>query len=180
MDATHAAGAVELASTLVMDIPVAAQPHLHPLTSTGSMEVRPVRPGDARTLAVLFAATDTSYFHPHDMTATGAMQIARLRGLDLYLIGWLGSVPVAYGMLRGWDEGYDVPSLGISVRDGYRRRGLGRAMMLTLHGQARARGATQIRLRVAPENLVARQLYDSLGYRVVGMERGEMLMLLDI
>jgi hypothetical protein len=53
-------------------------------------------------------------------------------------------------------------------------------MMLVLHAVARQRGATEIRLRVAPQNRPARALYDSCGYRPVGMERDEVLMMLDL
>ncbi len=144
------------------------------------MEVRPVVPEDALALGVLFAAIDTTHFHPHDMTQEGARTVAEYHGSDVYLIGWRGKVPVAYGMLRGWDEGYTVPSLGVAVRTGYRDRGYGRAVMEALHRIARAREAPAVRLRVAPHNHVAKHLYDSLGYRTVGIERGEAVMVLDL
>ena len=83
-------------------------------------------------------------------------------------------------MLRGWDEGYDVPSLGIAVRVDHYRHGHGRVMMTALHATAWSRGAGAVRLRVAPANQNARRLYDSLGYQDVGQERGERLMLLDL
>jgi ribosomal protein S18 acetylase RimI-like enzyme len=100
--------------------------------------------------------------------------------MDVYLIGFLGSVPVAYGMLRGWDEGFRIPSLGIGIRDGYRDQGLGRQMMQALHDIVRERGGRRVRLRVAPGNTRARHLYDSMGYRQVGVERGELVLLLDL
>ena len=59
---------------------------------------------------------------------------------------------VAYGMLRGFDEGYDVPSLGIAVRTGLQAPGSRAAMMAHLHAEARRRGATVVRLRVHPDN----------------------------
>lgn len=114
------------------------------------------------------------------MTAEEAARIAELNGRDLYLLGFVAGEAVAYGMLRGWDEGYTVPSLGIGVRRDQIRRGYGWAMMLALHDAARERGAKSVRLRVDPDNLAAASLYRSLGYREVGMERGEVLMLLDL
>ena len=114
------------------------------------------------------------------MTAEGAARIVGLRGRDLYLLGIVQGEAIAYGMLRGWDEGYPIPSLGIGVRKDALRMGYGRAMMLALHEAARASGASTVRLRVNPENVAALSLYRSLGYRPAGIERGEELMLLDL
>jgi len=83
-------------------------------------------------------------------------------------------------MLRGWDEGYSTPSVGIAVRNGARRKGYGRLMMAHLHGAARARGAIQLRLRVHPNNGAARRLYESIGYVYRGEDRGELVMVIDV
>jgi ribosomal-protein-alanine N-acetyltransferase len=142
--------------------------------------VRPVRAGDERMLQVLFAGLDTTWFRPHDLGLEGARAITAHDGKDVYLVGFLGSAPVAYGMLRGWDEGYRIPALGIAVRDGYRDRGIGRRMMRELHRVVRQRGGDRVRLRVAEGNARARHLYRSMGYRRVGVERGELVMLIDL
>ena len=145
-----------------------------------SLDVRAVRPTDTRDLEVLFAGLDTTWFRPHDLGPAGARAVAGYVGRDVYLIGWLGRVPVVYGILRGWDEGYAVPSLGVAVRDGYRDHGLGRQMMHALHRVVRERQGDRVRLRVAPGNARARHLYDSLGYRQVGIERGELVLVLEL
>jgi ribosomal protein S18 acetylase RimI-like enzyme len=44
-----------------------------------------------------------------------------------------GSRIVGYGMLRGWDEGYSVPSLGILVRAEACGQGIGKLLMEHLH-----------------------------------------------
>jgi ribosomal protein S18 acetylase RimI-like enzyme len=148
--------------------------------SAGELRIRPVGAQDERALRALFAGLDSTWFRPHDLGAAGARQIARHVGKDVYLIGFLGTVPVAYGMLRGWDEGYRIPALGIGIRDGYRDQGLGRQMMQALHDIVRERGGHRVRLRVAPGNTRARHLYESMGYRHVGVERGELVLLLDL
>jgi ribosomal-protein-alanine N-acetyltransferase len=145
-----------------------------------ALYVRAVCPGDGQTLEVLFAGLVSPWFRPHDLCAEGARSLAGHVGQDVYPIGFLGAVPVAYGMLRGWDEGYAVPSLGVAVRDGYRDRGFGRQMMVALHRAVLDRGCDRVRLRVAPGNARARHLYASLGYCQVGIERGELLLMLDL
>jgi len=137
-------------------------------------------PLDEEQLAELFAHLDQTFFRPHPMTADEARRIAHYPGRDLYLVHEIDGQAVAYGFLRGWDEGYNVPSLGVAVRDGRQGQGFGRSMMLALHSRAKAHGASRIRLRVHPNNSRARSLYQSLGYREAGMERGEILMFLEL
>jgi GNAT superfamily N-acetyltransferase len=144
------------------------------------IQISRVTPADAAVLADLLMNIDGTYFQPHPMTAAEADRISRLRGKDIYLIGKVGSVGVAYGMLRGLDEGFAVPSLGIGIRHDSEHQGYGRAMMTALQDAARSIGARRVRLRVHPENARAATLYRSVGYRETGMDRNEILMILDL
>ncbi len=85
-----------------------------------------------------------------------------------------------YGMLRGWDEGYEIPSLGIAILPGYQRKGLGRLLMTHLHEVARQRGAKRIRLKVYARNAAAVSLYSSLGYKLEPIDGGQYLGVLDV
>jgi ribosomal-protein-alanine N-acetyltransferase len=103
-------------------------------------------------------------FHPHPFTAKEAQRIALYQGSDIYLVLLEGEVVLGYGMLRGWDEGYSVPSLGITIHPKFRGRGLSRVLLQSLHAAARQRGAQRVRLKVYPENKAAVRLYKSFGY----------------
>ena len=94
----------------------------------------------------------------------------------MYAILIDGSRAVAYGLLRGWDDGYTTPMLGVAVRSHSRGRGFGRLMMEALHAEARRRGAELVKLRVDRGNMVARRLYEAMAYTYQGEERGELLM----
>jgi ribosomal protein S18 acetylase RimI-like enzyme len=131
-------------------------------------------------LAEIFSEIDDSFFRPHPFTREEARRIAGQAGRDVYALLMDGTEPIAYGMLRGWDEGYTTPSLGIAVRSRWRRRGYGRQMMEHLHSEARRRGAQHVRLRVHPQNVAARSLYESLGYVPIGEDRGELVMMVDL
>ena len=72
---------------------------------------------------------------------------------------------IAYGMLRGWAEGYAVPSLGIAVDQRYRGRGFAAELMRHLHSRVRERGAHQVRLKVDRGNRIALHPYQKLCYR---------------
>jgi ribosomal protein S18 acetylase RimI-like enzyme len=122
----------------------------------------------APALTEFFAAfasgPEAAFFHPHPLTADDANRICGAQGLDLYYAAMVGRTVVAYGLLRGWDQGYDVPSLGIAIHPASRGRGLARPFMAFLHAAAKHRGARQIRLTVYNENQRAVELYRRLGY----------------
>jgi len=102
-------------------------------------------------------------FRPFDFTPEG-IRMAVKEGDEHWVVTTQRSCVVAYGMLRGWADGYLVPSLGVAVDDQYRRGGLATAMMLFLHYRARERGCTRVMLHVDEENTGAQALYRSMGY----------------
>ncbi|TCC26091.1 GNAT family N-acetyltransferase [Kribbella sindirgiensis] len=62
----------------------------------------------------------------------------------------------------------DVPELTLGVAAGFRRRGVARGVLTELIAQARAASYGQLSLSVDPDN-PARNLYESLGFRKVGV-----------
>ena len=141
------------------------------------MEAVRLGPGEREALAALFAqiAADpaSEWFHPHPFTAEEAARVCAYAGRDVYLALRDGGALVAYGMLRGWDAGYEIPSLGIYVAERARGTGAARRMMEALHAAARERGAPAIRLKVYGHNARARGLYESMGYAFAGEEAGQ-------
>lgn len=147
---------------------------------THEVKFRLVGPGDEAILADVFHDIDEAFFRPHPLTPEEATRIVGRAGRDTYAILVEDGRAVAYGLLRGLEEGYPVPSLGIAVRSTEQGRGLGRLMMSHLHDEARDRGASVVRLRVHADNARARKLYESMGYEYAGEERGELVMLIDL
>lgn len=155
------------------------------------MRFRPATPEDATALADFFAALATAgnerVFHPHPLTHEAARAICHHRALaqgsvcDEYHIaietsGTSGSGPVVgYGILRGWAEGFSVPSLGIAVHPDHRGRGIARRLMAHLHAVAARRGAERVRLKVYRHNTQALGLYESLGYEFEPHSETELL-----
>lgn len=106
----------------------------------------------------------SSHFHPHPFTVLEAKRICNYVGNDKYVGLQCDGDFFGYGMLRGWDEGFLVPSLGIYISPEFHGTGAARLLMQHLHLIARLSGATQVRLKVYRENGSAYRLYESLGY----------------
>ena len=81
----------------------------------------------------------------------------------VFLIGRLGGVPVACGALRPMEHGA-VEVKRMFVRDNYRGRGLGRAMLAALEEIAAQRGYAMVRLETGGKQPEAIALYESAGY----------------
>jgi RimJ/RimL family protein N-acetyltransferase len=106
-------------------------------------------------------------FHPHGFSAADAARTAAYTGRDVYA-GYFAENGelVAYGMLRGIDEGYQIPSLGIYVAPAARGKGVSSRVMNGLHELARRDlGASKIMLKVYSDNLPALNLYKRIGYK---------------
>src|SRR5512138_3967572 len=83
------------------------------------LELRRPTPAIVRPLADFFArlvaSGDALRFHPHPFTEAAAVERCQYVGDDAYCVAIANGAVLAYGMLRGWEEGYAVPSLGIAV-----------------------------------------------------------------
>jgi ribosomal protein S18 acetylase RimI-like enzyme len=128
----------------------------------------PIGPPHASALVRLFErnndADTTARFDPFPLTAGRARAIAEQPRADLYFAAEIDGELVGMTMLRGWDEGYDVPSFGILVDRAHRGGGLGRALTSQTLERARAAGAHRVRLSVYASNTVALRLYEALGF----------------
>ena len=134
----------------------------------------------AEFFRALQKAGDYRHFHPHPLTEEEAKKRVQYKGEDLYYVLVEGHGVLGYGMLRGWDQGYEVPSLGIAMHPAVRGKGLGKLFMRFLHAAARRKGAGRIRLKVYPENTVAVKLYEGLGYDFQAEEAGQLVGFFDL
>jgi ribosomal-protein-alanine N-acetyltransferase len=117
---------------------------------------------------------EDTYFHPHPFDKLKAEELGHYKGNDLYFLQTREGQLLGYGMLRGWDEGFPTPSLGIMIHPDHRGEGLGEQFMDFLHEQAEQKGAKKIRLKVYPENKGAIALYKKKGYVFFDVKDGQL------
>ena len=164
--------------------PTASTPMHGAAVADQNLEFRVLRPELLAGLTELFTAfaegQDHAFFHPHPMTAEVAARICRYDGRDLYYAACAGDKVLAYGILRGWEEGFDIPSLGIAIHPEARGRGLARPFMVFLHAAAKLRGATKVRLTVYNANVRAAELYRRMGYRFEPKNDRELIGILEL
>jgi GNAT superfamily N-acetyltransferase len=154
---------------------------------SGLLETRRLGANDGATLAAFFAELAREpevarFFHPHPFTAAYAHSLcAELPGRrDRYYLTFFSDRPVAYSMLRGWDEGYAVPSFGGGTHPALRGAGLGHHLLAHAVAQAQAAGAARLRLTVYKANVRAVGLYAKFGFFLTDKNEKELIGLLDL
>lgn len=144
------------------------------MKGTSNLAIRELNPEDEPHfllfLQILTLTGAGSNFHPHPFTRQAAEKIcgkSKNKSLDdVYFGMFVGPVVVGYGFLRGFDDGHEIPSLGIAIHPDYQGKGLSKVMMAFLHSSAKLRGCKEIYLKVYKDNSVAVKLYKGLGYEL--------------
>jgi len=138
----------------------------------GAIEVRRLGEGELDRFAELLAGLSEPsrrWFHPHGYDRAAAERVVAGAAGDDDQARWLllvrdggREVAAGYGFL--WNLRDGAPSLGIAVRDGFQRQGLGGVLMEFLLDAARSRGCTAVKLTVYDDNPRARRLYGRFGF----------------
>ena len=115
-------------------------------------------------LQELDRAGETVFFSPHPADGKTLHDLAVRPTANVYCLLIEEQQVVGYGLLRGWDEGFEIPSLGIAIHPQRRSEGLGNFLMGYLEFLAERRGAASVRLRVFRQNAAAIALYSMRGY----------------
>jgi RimJ/RimL family protein N-acetyltransferase len=146
-----------------------------------SVQVRRAAPGDASALVELARAvgaepegwliTDGGWRSPSE-------ERRYLRGIRRHSYAAVFVAETADGIVgrlslarEAHPASEHTADLGLMVAAPYRRRGIGRALMLAAESWAREVGVRKLELHVFPYNEAAIALYESLGYEREGYRR---------
>ena len=105
---------------------------------------------------------DEKYFKPHKFNYLTL--IKNVFNKDVFIIQLIENDIVGYGMLRGWEEGYNIPILGIMIDKEHRGMGLSKSLMDNLHWIAKLMGSKKVMLKVFKNNDIAVNLYKKCNY----------------
>jgi ribosomal protein S18 acetylase RimI-like enzyme len=138
------------------------------MNRAGVPAVRRAHPDDARAIAQLLHDFNREFDEPTPPVADLEQRIAQLlRGGDTVIL-LVGESPDGLAVLRFrdsiWSSGLECYLAELYVAPARRGRGLGRALMEAALREARNRGADTMEIGVDEPDLVARRLYESLGF----------------
>jgi acetolactate synthase-1/2/3 large subunit len=130
--------------------------------------LRHLTPEDEPALTRLFADNDapevTDDFYAFPLDAATAHRLAHHSGADRYYGVWSGNRLAGLAMLRGWEEGYEIPTYGLLVDRGMHGQRIGvRATALALT-EARSLGASVVRVNIDASNERSLRMCRRCGY----------------
>ena len=135
------------------------------------MKIKLVKIEDFEDLAVLFKNNNvepiTRFFTPFALTREIAHEIACEKHRDKYYLGIVEGKVIGFSMLRGWDEGYTVPSFGMFIDQHQHGHGYGKQLLDLTIEAARQLGCEKIRLSVRKANHPAYRIYKSRGFKEI-------------
>ena len=107
---------------------------------------------DPETLACLFDNAHRDQFMALELDEGHTVQLA------------------GFYMLRGFDNGYDIPAYGVFIAPRFQNLGLARMTLVHAEALCALNGVEKLMLKVHPENVVAHQLYEAQGFSYVRID----------
>lgn len=130
-----------------------------------------IRPDDLGQLLTFFSENNveliTRSFAPFTLSSETARWIACEPHNDKFYLGLIENEPVGFSMLRGWDEGFSIPSFGIFIDHRKHGLGLGKEMLDLTIEAAKNLDCEKIRLSVFASNPSACKLYLSRMFKEI-------------
>jgi len=123
------------------------------------LTIRPLRIDDAGTVSAMLLEQPPDYarfFYAFDFSEAQIADVLAKKIKDVYSgMFWRGEL-VGIFMLRGWDDGYDVPSFGVFVAEKYRGGAFMRISLDVAKLICRLSGAERLMATIHPDNISPR------------------------
>jgi len=124
-----------------------------------SFAIRPLGPADAAAIAAFMRSQSPEYlrfFYAFNADESAITAILSASKMDIYSgLFWQEELVGVY-MLRGWDDGYDVPAFGVLIDEKYRGGAFMRLALDTAKLICRLSGAKRLMAKIHPENVSPR------------------------
>lgn len=138
-----------------------------------NIEIKELLSNQTSTLSslILSALKDyTKYFTPFSFEEDSIKNILNDVVNDKYFGIFVDDELVGFYMLRGFDEGYEVPSYGVWISDKFSGLGLSKLTLQHAITFCKVNGIKKIMLKVHPDNKIAKNIYENFGFKPEGID----------
>jgi len=138
-----------------------------------SIGIKSIDATHAKELYKLLSDSNSEYlqhFTPFEISENSIFTILSNAILDRYFGVFIDKTLVGFYMLRGFDEGYDIPSYGVFISENYSFLGLAALTIQRSIAFCKVNNIKRLMLKVHPDNLTAMILYESFGFKAEGID----------
>lgn len=138
-----------------------------------ALEIKRLNINHAKELANLLQSSDkeySQYFIPFTFDFETISEIlSKVKNDQVYGI-YVEQNLAGFYMLRGFDEGYSVPSYGVWISENYSNKGLSTFTLQHAISFCKLNSIKKIMLKVHPDNLSAKHIYEKYGFKQTGID----------
>jgi RimJ/RimL family protein N-acetyltransferase len=136
-----------------------------------NLTIRELQATDGAALSTMLLSNSPAYqayFIPFSFEEAAITAMLTRAVKDRYWGMWVGSDLAAFFMLRGFDEGYAMPSYGVAVAEPHSGKGLLKLSLQFALTWCKVNGVARMMLKVHPDNIIARRIYERFGFQYDG------------
>ena len=137
------------------------------------LEIKRLHTQDAGQLSALLLSSEkgySSYFVPFSFDKKTLDHLLAAAKKDLYFGLYVQNRLAGFYMLRGMDDGFEIPSYGVWIDPAHSGKGLAKTTVYHACSVCQLMGAPALRLKVHPDNVVAKSLYEKAGFEQIGID----------
>jgi RimJ/RimL family protein N-acetyltransferase len=110
------------------------------------------------------------HFTPFDFSVDSLKNVLTHANKDKFFGVFVSDKLAGFYMLRGFDDGFEIPSYGVWISSEFSNRGLSKLTLYHAFSFCKHNSIKILKLKVHPDNAVAKNLYESLGFIKIGFD----------
>lgn len=138
-----------------------------------NVEIKSLYLSDAEVLSTLLSKSSPVYskhFIPFPFDLKSIESVLSKAIKDKFYGVFVSGALVGFYMLRGFDEGYSIPSYGVWIAEEFSNKGLSTLTLQHAISFCKINSIKKIMLKVHPDNLVAKHIYEKFGFKQTGTD----------
>lgn len=138
-----------------------------------ALEIKRLNFNQSSELANLLQSEDekySQYFIPFSFDSKTLSEIISKAVNDQFYGIYIENVIAGFYMLRGFDEGYSIPSYGVWISKKYSDKGLSTFTLQHAISFCKLNSIKKIMLKVHPDNAAAKHIYEKYGFIQTGID----------
>jgi RimJ/RimL family protein N-acetyltransferase len=138
-----------------------------------SIEIKELGLSDASLLSDTILREEPEYFKhftPFEFSIESLTLILSKAKKDKYFGIFCSEELAGFYMLRGFDDGFEIPAYGVWISSKFSNKGLSKLTLYHAFSFCKINNIKTLMLKVHPDNKIAKSLYESLGFIMIGID----------